>query len=480
MDRLPIELLEAVFDFCDFASLKAFRLVSRHYSEAATPAVFRHVYTALFPDCLEKFVALTRSPGLSRHVHKLTFFSEVLPDLTWYKWESCIVSQTSRVRLNQLRTLRGQSLLDFFMAGSGIKEGRDLYSLSESHRRKAFERYLQLRKSQFVWCEDSVRQCFKECFSSLPNIVDAEIWPCRPYQHHSRLNILPVWRRLLDQTLIGPDDWWPEGSCLEDPEFTPSSRLCKQAFSCLLEAIGFRASFASTSRQLTSLRAKASHKSPLWIHDRTRPALLTNISAAFKHLQSLQLWLPEPLGHTTATDALTADGTPLAVAELNELLRNAPQLRWLELKVLFSSASPVSHSPGMLLELPRSLVHLAIFGEGSRCHHLPVMLERLGPQLQSLELRDIGVHDLRELLRQIRTTFTLQRIYLECVDHSCLACDKAPLLFSVGSSFPREFERAVTAYVLRQSDQVPDVPSGCQIKSEDSGSDSDAGDPVQL
>lgn len=45
MDDLPEELLAAICEQCDHASLKSLRLVQKQVSAVSTPAVFEHFFS---------------------------------------------------------------------------------------------------------------------------------------------------------------------------------------------------------------------------------------------------------------------------------------------------------------------------------------------------------------------------------------------------------------------------------------------------
>lgn len=77
MDRLPEELLALICEQCEFASLKACRLVNSRFHEASTCHVFEHLYLGLFEYSLLNAREIARGP-LAKHVKKLTIYSDIV------------------------------------------------------------------------------------------------------------------------------------------------------------------------------------------------------------------------------------------------------------------------------------------------------------------------------------------------------------------------------------------------------------------
>lgn len=84
--------------------------------------------------------------------------------------------------------------------------------------------------------------------------------------------------------------------------------------------------------------------------------------------------------------------------------------------------------------------------------------ELLTPPLRSLELHHLRVDDIPELLRSIPKILNLQHVFLQNLwstnwDRSEKTCE-----FWKGTDFAGALEDDVKAYLLRQSDELPELP----------------------
>ena len=80
----------------------------------------------------------------------------------------------------------------------------------------------------------------------------------------------------------------------------------------------------------------------------------------------------------------------------------------------------------------------------------------LSPTLRSLELRDMVVEDVRELVCGIPRILNLEHVYMECILQR-RSGDGFGCAFLEGSDVDKPYERAVKAYLLGKSEELPEL-----------------------
>lgn len=156
-------------------------------------------------------------------------------------------------------------------------------------------------REQAQWRQDSHGLMFKESLSLLPNLAEASVQCATPFS--GRCNTWPLWKGLRERIYVGPDDFvWRQP--IDEPDY---SHQTGQAALLLLEAIGYRSSFAA-SNQIAKLNVHSSHLDPyLSLMDHgcgMQGSRYQTILAGFQHLTVLRLHVP----HATVTYHLSGFG----------------------------------------------------------------------------------------------------------------------------------------------------------------------------
>jgi hypothetical protein len=426
-------------------------------------------------------------------VTKVTLLSDVLPNFTKAEWvesldyrRELIEAETSTSKVTDVNQdiaayLRGEKPFD------DLKK----HDFTKAQLKDGFKQFCKLQAQQRIWLEDGTRQCFKECFAMLPNIVEATVKAHGPYQ--GRNNDPPIFRRIRQRILVGLDDWPNQHRYFGHLEYKGRDGLAAQAFLCLLEATGFRASFACTRNHITKLTAHAMHSGDLGFFGRTEYASLhsaarwKDVVEAFKHLEVLSLHVPDlQAGHDVVEFMRT---TP----EITKLLHSAVYLQNLDFRITldhndrWQNELPVT-IPGLFSEAPKYLTHLTLSSNGKVFGHLETIIQGVSGTLTSLTLRDIFTVNLRDLLGAIRDILNLQQVYLESIDHErdstlpYFTQFGAHQHFSRGSDIDDPFEQRVIAYLLKQREALPETGWNCDVggqwqpSSEDEDEQDEAGE----
>ena len=486
MNDLPPELLDWILEQCPHSALKNMRLVNHYYHDASTPKVFEHFYMGQFTSCLENLISLSKSP-LGKHIKRFTFYSDYFP--LWSK--------------DQTREIWNR-LIDFRPEFDAWRNGRDLgfecergderwrrweartirnnvdeiprhyFNLQELN--EGFEEFERLRADAGVWVTNEYALLFKEHFAMLPNLTEAICAPAS-FLFPENASRAPVWKRLRRRMLVSPDDWNDAKKHTlagrRSHRVLPSERVRAQPALCVLEGLGFRASFAGT-RQIHKLTVHLEHEISLQkfmlqthrstpdsssLHGKARFNL---VKEAFQHLTDLN-WRMD------GSDLLAARRSKADI-EAIELLQSAKQLRRLSLAYGADHDNPpelsllrldVQHPLGPLFETPLLWPHLEHLGLSATMPHSSLLrfLACLPPSLCSLELWDMMIEDIMDLLRRIPQMLSLRHINLRELTHfhgeteDELFCHA----FKRGLNVEGEYEQAVRAYLLAQSDELPNV-----------------------
>jgi hypothetical protein len=428
---LPAELVDCILDECDFLSLKALRGSDRYLNALTSPRVFEEIYIALFPYSLDNFCQLAKS-SQARHVKKLAFLSDVLPNER-SAWERARGDQSSDALRDEPKK-----------APSTLSEN-DL-----------FEASMLARKEQNIWLGDDARLRFKEHFSLLPNIVEAQTINFTPGL--GSYDEGPVWRQILQRTSIGPS-MWASNEDTGSPRSSSRVELSGQALICLLEAVGYRATFAGV-KHMRTLRLNTSfldcplydfdpHRSGGTVYVKQRWASRwQHVQEGFKHLTEFSFRFTPPV----SPDSLPMLSDPmdaLLLRAILEPLHSATKLQSVHLhapmstSLLGSCVNPKRHRPP-----PVSHLHLSMFMWHADLYDI---LEHQGSRLQSLTLCEIAIHDLDRLSMSLRKLGHLKNLEIRRFLWNCYKCKTEFDFLHTDDDSSRALGEAIASYLLKKT-----------------------------
>lgn len=472
MDRLPEELIALICEFCDHASLKNARLVDSRWKEISTPATFSHFYMGLFGYGVTKLERLAKSP-LARHVKRFTIYSEVLPDWNKTAWQRAIdsrppfsqwlapiraVATREQASLNPvLQSLREYNLAENY-------ESLPRHTFSDEQLEMGYAAYRSCVRDQINWRKNSLGIAFKEYFAMLPNVIEAKVQCTTPFAGPT--NQWPVWKALRQYILVGPDDWMYS----TDFQEANYAYLSGHAALSLLEAVAYRASFSGT-QHLKSLYVHSAHLDPyrrlmneasgtIFEHEFHNLGI-HQLHEGFRHLNKLCLHIPH------ATISARLNGSSMA-KETMEFLRLARQLRSLDLRYGDDELSPdddASQLETLFLDGSENVLwpdvkHLAL-ATNVPAEILIGFLRNHAKSLESLELRDMLVHDVDLALVQIPKVVQLQHVYVEQLWDEASENDATSVrhlcVLSKGTDFNAPYEQSVKSYLLGKISTLPAI-----------------------
>lgn len=273
MVYLTDELLEVIFDECDFASQKKCRLVNRQFDAVCAPRIFEHVHLASFNYSLGNLDALANST-LSKHVKQFTAYVDQLPLMNHEEWARIINLRPPFMEYMQAREATGASnRAQAFADYNRLPR----HTMTEEEVNDAYDRgYRPLLTEQMHWYQNELtnRFRFKSAFSKLPCVRKANAVEALPFQegHNNR----PPWKSLRRKTLVGPDNFKtcqpnPLSHCNSLNLFQGKVRADPLVL-WLLEAIGHRATLAGIEH-VTDLNLDGIENYSLGVHaiDKSAP-----------------------------------------------------------------------------------------------------------------------------------------------------------------------------------------------------------------
>lgn len=228
MDRLfPVELLELICDFTEFATLKNLRLTCKTLADITTPRLFSHFYMGFFPTHLTRLIQLAENPTLSACIKHFTLVGDILPDFgsqeayeklidlrpPWSTFRAAYTKQRSvsavpaalaHDHLHSCDLSSPPALLDPHerMQLSAEYASLPRHNLTPSDVSKHYQKWNLLRQQQLSW-SDHEHALFARAFATLPNLVIVSNKRCE----FSDNNVAPPWKSLRRGILVGPDDW---------------------------------------------------------------------------------------------------------------------------------------------------------------------------------------------------------------------------------------------------------------------------------
>ncbi|EME87744.1 uncharacterized protein MYCFIDRAFT_75584 [Pseudocercospora fijiensis CIRAD86] len=246
MDSLPVELLAYVVEFCDHASQKQLRGVNKDWEDLTNPHVFAHIYIASFQAELSSFQTLACS-RLAKYVKKLTYFTDTLPKLSKKTYQGCIDlrpdfhkfrNQNADKYPDEPRTVyRPHTRNDVFSRAWDAWAELPRHSFTKKQINEGWEVYKRLFQEQKTWNANLQGQMLQQSFAKLPNLTEIEI--ARAMAETRSTSEWPLWSRIRQELLLGPDDWREQYTPEPDPRKIDFP-VTEHAVLCLLEAIAQR------------------------------------------------------------------------------------------------------------------------------------------------------------------------------------------------------------------------------------------------
>ena len=480
MDSLPPELLELIITHSMHSTQKSLRQLNHRFHDLATSPIFEDFYIApcIFAASLKTLENLINSPKeLGKHIKHLHFYTDILPPWDRYEFEAKAAKHLDAGGLN----------------GEFGERDRD------EVLKAAWHRFDDLRTQQTEWFyeNDGYLRVFKELLSSLPNLASATAGMAMPFQGSTAR--WPVWQRLKSSNLVSPDDWMfdeLEEVRRRDHRMAQSTRGTLN----LLEAIGFRSSFAgmsqvkdlkihalSNGRWKSLLAGRISDDATLRTFAPDVETRFQMLLAPFAHLTTLDLHVPCPV---TETSRHFHEGEfeklfELQGAEISAILASARNLRSLRFAYDSESASLTWAS-----EEEEEHPLYALFGASEtkalpwpKLEHLDLsanvphtlllsFLAPLAPTLRKLQLRDMCVSDAQALFAELPKVLKLQDAYLECIWTVVKTRDEGIIRSSVacglceGLDVDRQYERDLKAYLLGYAEDLPPLPAELTCPAE--------------
>lgn len=458
MDDLPSELLDLIVSHCDHPSQKSLRSVNHSLLEIATPPVFERFYIApcTYDSSFRNLENIIRSKSkLARHIRRVIFYADILPPWGPNAFKT------------QLREKYGPAVVEHMDLGSAW----DAFKTLQTREREFFEDN-----------EDHLR-VLKELLSSLPNLTSATSGVALPFQ--GPIARWPIWNRLFRDICISPDDWMFNFECGYDLDDERTWQTMLVTLN-LLEAIGFRSSFAGLTQVRESkiqilgscrwktLMAGYTCDDIAMSYSVESTCRFETVLAAFAYVTDLELQIPMPainddlreISHAERDKLLRLNG-----AEVTTVLSRAQCLQRLQLE--YDSESAAFWEPGEedlhplypLLDAPQNpwphLTHLRL-SVNVPYTLLLSFLALLTPSLRSLDLRDMGVYDARKLFAQLPAVLPkLEKIYFECIwtktneRYASVHAPPSSCILCSGLDVDEPYERELKAYLLGRADNFP-------------------------
>ncbi|KAK4507837.1 hypothetical protein PRZ48_001572 [Zasmidium cellare] len=380
----------------------------------------------LFDHCLSKLESLASS-SLAKHVKKLTFYCDLLPGYRRREWERAVDARFGH-----------------------------LYHYKHDVDEE-WQAYEDLVKEQQNWHHSRQGQRFQDCLLNLRNLV--EVSAIRTTAGDVNANRRPIWRRLTERCIVGPDQW--KTRIFESQHGfidLVGDEIDARAALALLEAMGERVSRGQrpiTKLQLQLVCQNFYFMRPLGHDGWAQPVPLCysntvkpKMRMAFANLTELDLYLE------TIFDWEHFGGI---LADFSEFLFGAKQLRslrfWFEYDEDFSGDWPEGNRLytdqigffSLDTAVWPKIEHLALKVNIPSQKLLP-FLKRHATTLRSLELRHMLVQDVPTLLQGIPEALKLDHVYIQGLWHN-------------GPGLPHgDLDGTwMKKYLLRQASRMPDL-----------------------
>lgn len=483
METLPSELIELILDRCEHSAQKNLRLVNHAYHEAATPFVFQHIYFAIFDDCHEKLVSISKS-RFARHVTHMTIYLDLLPEwsdsafqyLVDYREDIMHWIAHKHGTLNQMspQVQKHRDELPFELPDPATWEGdrKPYHGFTSDQLEKGGGEYRAARRQQLQWHESRQGALFKEHFAMLPNL---QVVACIQLTARTpREKIKPpaaIWRRMRRKILLDPYYWtcgpWGDKSHIVH-------EFARRVSFLALEAIAFRASFSGT-KPITSFKLDSHHVGP-WermsdqqtgeltpLPDRLEVQRRFNlIREGFQQLKKLHWRL-------YYDHAFYIWHTDLAVRDTKRLLHAATQLRSLTLVFIgrnnprrdtrLDNTGPGNKEVVSFLDSKPPWPHLQKLRLCIDAHYSKFIpfFKHLSPSLRSFELMESDVEDARALIVAIPQILSLDYARLERIWYRDKSSGRMKCLFEHGTDVNDPTINAVREYLIGKAMELPDL-----------------------
>lgn len=470
MDALPTELLDEIVQHCDHASQKALRSTSRTFNNLATPLVFERFYFApcTFETNLRELDALIKSKKtLASQIKHVHVYADILPEWDRHEFETQALRHSDVER--QIGV--GPALLKFDECCKAQREW-----------------YLQ---------NDEYLRIIKELLSSLPNLRSASVGITVPLEGSTRR--WPLWSRVSSEIILSPDDWMFNQGGGYPHEDNHGATWTTLATINLLEAIGFRSSFAGitqvkklkvhtlkTVRLKTVMEGRTFDDSNLTFSPRVESRFETLLTA-FDHITALDLDILHPARGDHEEDIPSAEEQDrlrkLNGDEVCQILSRAKNLK--RLSLAYGRESGTCWEPGDEDSHPLSSLFQAESNHWPSLQSLRLsvdlphtlllsLLGLLAATLRDLDLRDMCVYDAETLFSELPKVTAVETIYIEDLstkteanfdDHDAPA---STYIIPEGLDVDQPYEKALKAYLLGRVEDFPGLP-GAEFEEDGHG-----------
>ncbi|KAF2140646.1 uncharacterized protein K452DRAFT_288744 [Aplosporella prunicola CBS 121167] len=444
MDELPDELIELIFESCDFKSYKSLRLTCKNLARVVVPRIYEHVHCGLFPKNLERLRNISTHPELRHMVRRFTFHGELLPHYNTKKeWERQIDLRPSFKSFfdvyckkaglsDEIMALPGywEENREYRRAALEVYEGIPRYRHTKDELTACWDNYQKYRMEQDVWGPLSSRM-FSNALARLPNLRDAAMVTGRfgEVKKHG-----PVWGELLREILQGPEDWKYIPAREHDNLRVHSQLEGVRQLTDLLEALCNRKS-SNPSEHVQSLEFFTGNE-VFWIqrsdgevivpHCYTREELLASsngaypriyaMRGAFEHLKKLDLTICFLIFEDDVESITEGMKTFLREARVLEELR----FEWSEENLIGLVTNeplcdPLEDLEDVYWPRLRSL-HLSFT---TKERNLLALFKRHAATLRDLSLKDMFIAQAqgtwKNVIEQLPKVLKLETIYLEAL-----------------------------------------------------------------
>lgn len=356
-DRLPTELLEMICDDCDFADLKSLRQSCKSFLDVTTPRIFSHFHMGFFLTHLEHLMDLSTTPHIAAHVKHFTFVGDILPafesedeyesliDLrgSWSTFQASYFRRHNVPVTESSDAILNQALMEAACGGNDIRT-RALAEYGKLPRHLLtpddvtyhYGIYLSYREQQSAWgeAEDNI---FIQAFSKLPNLIAVS----NDRYGFVGSNLLPPWRTLRREILVGPDDWMVkhaqeaeemEGQLRHFTENELEKPIHMRHATCLLNGLNYRSQHMPLDGTDIKELVLSNIGSQPFLEDkahwdrrgrRDSPTSISTMSG-FEHLTSLELVVNYQFWDL---------GPPSLIARTNQLLAEVQSMFQAAIKV---------------------------------------------------------------------------------------------------------------------------------------------------
>ncbi|EME50404.1 hypothetical protein DOTSEDRAFT_69059 [Dothistroma septosporum NZE10] len=416
---------------------------------------------AMFQESLENLKNIAQADHLSKHVKKLTFFCDILPDFGTIEEYARSLKQKQN-----FRSWHDSGNRELILGEWQLWQDSPAFSLSSHDVEGGWEAYERLRHEQEDWTVAREGLVLADTLCRLPSLSEANV-TCGSYSTKDESNGWPLWRRLRKSMYMGPADWIFADDRGEG--FTETSSV--NAVLSLLEGLAARSNYArfvegrTTKLSLVTGVQDSCQSARSQSYDKDLPFNLDRTSHAFDYVVDLRIHIMDAIRFMKTRKRIQN--------ELSIFLRRAQMLKRLEL--LLKS----THHEGEVILYPKIFdIYPEIFDSNTiawpQIQSLSLMVDIPSKVLlnflalhaatiKELRLEHMVLGDVPFLLERIPSILHLQAVYLHDVYHCGVRRPGKPheliayLLDICGSDGTASYETALRAWLLGRSGLMPDL-----------------------